>query len=62
MKRIILLLLSVISTMALTGCMTGVETDYAAAIMVEGEIYLKTVTAIPAEDMQYIKDMAEVAE
>ena len=49
MKRIILLLLSVISIMALTGCMSGVETDYAAAIMVEGEIYLKTVTAMPAE-------------
>jgi len=25
------------------------ETDYAAAIMVNGEIYYKTVTAIPAE-------------
>jgi len=49
MKRMILLVISVIGIMALTGCMTGVETDYAAAIMVEGEIYLKTVTAIPAE-------------
>lgn len=49
MRKIILLLLSVISIMTLTGCMTGVETDYAAAIMVEGEIYLKTATAIPAE-------------
>ena len=49
MKRIILLLLSVISIMTLTGCMTGVETDYAAAIMVESEIYLKTATVIPAE-------------
>ena len=33
MKRIILLLLAVLSIMALTGCMSGVETDYAAAIM-----------------------------
>ena len=49
MKRMILLFLSVISIMALAGCMTGVETDYAAAIMVEGEIYLKTATAMLAE-------------
>ena len=49
MKRIILLLLFVLSIMALTGCMSGVETDYAAAIMVEGEIYLKTAIAILAE-------------
>lgn len=49
MKRIILLLLAVLSIMALTGCMSRVETDYAAAIMVEGEIYLKTVISIPAE-------------
>ena len=49
MKRIVLLLLSVIGILTLTGCMSGVETDYAAAIMVEGEVYLKTVTAMPAE-------------
>ena len=49
MKRTILLLLFVISIMVLAGCMSGVETDYAAAIMVEGEIYLKTATVMPAE-------------
>jgi len=31
------------------GLMVGVETDYAAAIMAEGEIYLKTTEPIPAE-------------
>lgn len=49
MRKIMLLLLSVISIVALTGCMSRVETDYAATIMVEGEIYFKTATAIPAE-------------
>lgn len=49
MRKGILLLLSIIGMVALVACVSGKETDYAAAIMVEGEIYMKTVTAIPTE-------------
>ena len=49
MKKIILLLISVICIVALAGCMSGVETDYAAAIMVKGEAYLKSITVISEE-------------
>ena len=49
MRRMVLLLFSVISIMALAGCMPGVETDYAAAIMVEGEVYLKSVAIVTEE-------------
>ncbi len=49
MKKITFLLIAVIGIVTLTGCMTGVETDYAAAIMVEGEIYLKSVAVVTEE-------------
>ena len=52
MKRIIGLLL-LVCLIGLTACSikgdTYTETDYAAAIMVDGTIYYKTVTAMPAE-------------
>lgn len=49
MKKLITVLLMVFCFSLLTGCMSDTETDYAAAIMVDGEIYYKTVTTIPAE-------------
>ncbi|MBR5316835.1 MAG: hypothetical protein IKU39_02970 [Lachnospiraceae bacterium] len=53
MKKFIIVWLSMIIMVMLVGCDSGIlshtETDYAAAIMVEGEIYLKTVNTIPAE-------------
>ena len=35
--------------LALAGCGSHTEKDYPAAIMAEGEIYLKSVTVMPAE-------------
>jgi len=49
MKKFISVFIMVFCIALLTACMSGTETDYAAAIMVDGEIYYKTVTAIPAE-------------
>lgn len=53
MKRILATLLClIICTAALCGCselLKGVETDYPAAIMVEGEVYLKSGSPMPAE-------------
>jgi hypothetical protein len=52
MKRIIVLLLSILFMLTLTGCgLLGphTETDYPAAIMAEGEIYLKSAEPMPAE-------------
>lgn len=49
MKKKILLLFSSLSMIVLAGCSSGKENDYAAAIMVEDEIYLKTLTVISAE-------------
>ena len=49
MKKTIFLLIVVIGIVALAGCMSGGETDYAAAIMVEGEVYLKSITVISEE-------------
>ena len=51
MKRTVVFLLTFFCILTLAGCGIGphTETDYAAAIMVEGEVYLKTVTAMPAE-------------
>ena len=49
MNKFITEWLSILCIVLLSACALGKETDYAAAIMVEGEIYLKTVTSIPAE-------------
>ena len=49
MKRYIALVLAIICVLALAGCAPHTETDYPAAIMAEGEIYLKSVTVMPAE-------------
>ena len=49
MKRYIALILAIVCVLALAGCGPHTETDYPAAIMAEGEIYLKSATAIPAE-------------
>ena len=49
MKRTIALVLAIICVLALAGCAPHTETDYPAAIMAEGEIYLKSVTVMPAE-------------
>ena len=49
MKKFITMLIMIFYVALLTVCMSGTETDYAAAIMVNGEIYYKTVTAIPVE-------------
>lgn len=51
MKRYIALFLAIICVLALAGCgqESHTETDYAAAIMAEGTIYLKSAAAIPAE-------------
>lgn len=51
MRRSVAFLLSIVCLLALAGCGLGphTETDYAAAIMADGKIYLKTMTALPAE-------------
>ena len=49
MRKGVLFLLSIISIAALVACASGTETDYAAAIMVEGEIYLKSIAVITEE-------------
>lgn len=52
MKRMTALLLSIIFTLVLAGCNLlepHTETDYPAAIMAEGEIYLKSAEPMPAE-------------
>ena len=51
MKRYIALLLTMVCILALAGCGLGshTEKDYPAAIMVEGTIYLKSASAMPAE-------------
>ena len=49
MKKFIIVFITVFYVALLIACMPGTETDYAAAIMVNGEIYYKTVTAIPVE-------------
>lgn len=49
MKRMSAMLL-VMLFLLLVGCSAvGTETDYPAAIMAEGTVYLKSVTAMPAE-------------
>jgi len=52
MKRMTTLLLSIVLILSMTGCgLLGphTETDYPAAIMAEGEIYLKSAEPMPAE-------------
>ena len=49
MKRYIALLLTIVCVLALAGCGSHTEKDYPAAIMAEGEIYLKSVTVMPEE-------------
>lgn len=49
MKRFVALLLAIVCVLTLAGCGPRTETDYPAAIMAEGEIYLKSATAMPAE-------------
>lgn len=49
MKRITIAMLLICCMAALSACGSGAETDYAAAIMVNDQIYYKTVQAIPAE-------------
>ena len=49
MKRMSAMLL-VMLFLLLVGCSAvGTETDYPAAIMAEGTVYLKSVSAMPAE-------------
>ena len=49
MKKVLLMLVTVFCMSMLTACGSGKETDYAAAIMVNGKIYYKTVKALPVE-------------
>ena len=51
MRKAVAFLLSIVCLLTLAGCGLGphTETDYAAAIMADGKIYLITMTALPAE-------------
>lgn len=49
MKKIAMLILLFFYILALTGCISGTETDYVAAIMVDGVVYAKSGTAMPVE-------------
>ena len=52
MKRLICVILTALLCISVCGCselLKGVETDYPAAIMVEGEVYLKSGSPMPAE-------------
>ena len=48
-KRCAAWIISIISVLTMFGCGSHTESDYPAAIMVEGTVYLKTITAMPAE-------------
>lgn len=49
-KKIFALLFSVVFVLIMAGCASTTETaDYPAAIMVDGTVYYKSVTAMPAE-------------
>ena len=48
-KKVIMMIVCSFFVLALAGCAKSTETDYVAAIMVDGEIYCKTITAMPAE-------------
>ena len=52
MKRLICIILTALLCISVCGCselLKGVETDYPATIMVEGEVYLKSGSPMPAE-------------
>ena len=49
MKGYVALRLAIVCVLALAGCGSHTETDYPAAIMAEGSIYLKSAAAMPAE-------------
>ena len=49
MKKFKIVMLLICSIAALSACTSGTETDYAAAIMVNDQIYYKSVQAVPAE-------------
>lgn len=49
MKKILALFLAILLSFSLFGCGKRVETDYAAAIMVDGTIYYKSIQEVPAE-------------
>ena len=49
MKKVIMVMLVFCCVAAFAACTSGVETDYAAAIMVNDQIYYKSVEAVTAE-------------
>lgn len=49
MKKVIMVMLVFCCVGTFAACTSGVETDYAAAIMVNDQIYYKSVEAITAE-------------
>ena len=49
MKKLTIVMLAICCLVALSACVSGTKTDYAAAIMVNDQIYYKSVQAIPAE-------------
>ena len=52
MKKFLGMVLTVLLVISLIGCGKGVETDYAAAIMVDGTIYYKSIEEVPAEEAE----------
>ena len=52
MKKLLSMVLTALFAISLIGCGKGVETDYAAAIMVDGTIYYKSIEEIPAEEAE----------
>lgn len=52
MKKILALFFVILLSFSLISCGKGVETDYPAAIMVDGTIYYKSIQEIPAEDAE----------
>ena len=49
MKKVTMVMLMICCMVALSACGSRTETDYAAAIMVDDQIYYKSVQAVPAE-------------
>ncbi|MBQ8830634.1 MAG: hypothetical protein IJ017_03445 [Oscillospiraceae bacterium] len=52
MKKSALVLTALLLFISLIGCTKHVETDYAAAIMVDGTIYYKSIEEVPAEEAE----------
>ncbi|MBQ4040837.1 MAG: hypothetical protein IJC91_06855 [Oscillospiraceae bacterium] len=52
MKKILALFLVILLSFSLFSCGKGVETDYPAAIMVDGTIYYKSIEEVPAEEAE----------